>query len=327
MLPFGMFATEPTTSEEGGLEVSIVRTLLVADEIRELWLAPVDGRELSGIDAGAHITVRLPSGRHRNYSLVNAPGDRSHYVIAVKRDPEGRGGSTELFQMTEGQSFTVSGPEQTFGLDATHAEHVFVAGGIGITPIWSMVQQAEADGLPWRLFYGTRSRDSAAYVAELERLEHKSPGRVRLAFADEGGRLDIASVISTLDESAGVYCCGPERIIDAFRSVSAPLGARAHLEDFTVADAAEGGFEVELAQTGTTIFVPEGQTILDAVLEAGIEPEYSCMSGTCGSCEVAVLAGIPDHRDYFLSDDEKAQNDRMMICCSGRKSGPLIIDL
>ena len=304
-------------------------TTPLAERVVQLVLRREDGLPFTGIAAGAHVGVALPSGTRRTYSLVNAPGVDEHVMIAVQREEAGRGGSNEACDLRPGESVTVDGPRNHFALDPADEESVLVAGGIGITPIWCMVQHLEAEGRRWQLHYGARSRARAAFLPELEQLEAAGPGRVHLAFSDEDGRLDIPAIVDSAGPGTGVYCCGPQQIVERFREASAHLGDMAHLEDFTVAEVSDGGFEVELSRSGRTLTIADGSSILDAVLEAGVdpEPEYSCMSGTCGTCETQVLDGEPDHRDYFLTDEEKAVGDRMMICCSGSRSARLVLDL
>ncbi len=299
----------------------------LADGVRGLRLQAVDGRPLPSPEPGSHLHVRLPSGLERDYSLVNEPTSTGELLIAVKLEAGGRGGSAEVFALREGDRLQVVEQVNTFALDAGDSAHVFLAGGIGITPIWSMIQHAEHTGRPWRLHYGARNPGAAPYLVELAALEVAVPGRVHLAFSERGDRLDIGAITASVAPGEGLYCCGPDRIVDGCREAAEALGARAHFEDFSVAEVAEGGYEVGLARSGRTVFVPDGSSILDVVLEEGIDIEYSCMSGTCGTCEVRVVSGVPDHQDYFMTDEEKAAGDRMMICCSGRASGTLVIDL
>lgn len=309
------------------VKARVVETRPLADQVVGLVLQREDQRPFVDISAGAHVLLTLPSGLRRAYSLINAPGVQDHLAIAVQLETEGRGGSKEVFALKPGDVMRVSLPANNFALDDSDRDSILIAGGIGITPIWSMVQQLEAERRPWQLHYGVRSRARAAFLDELEALELAAPGRVHLAFSIEGDRLDLDAIVETAGSETGVYCCGPDRIVERFRQCSTNLGDRAHVEDFSIAEVAEGGFEVELARSGRTVFVEDGTSILEAVLNAGVEPEYSCMSGTCGSCETGVLGGTPDHRDYLLSDEEKLAGDRMMICCSGSLCGRLILDL
>ena len=310
-----------------GHDLTVHQVDAIAEDVRSLTLKRADGGAFEGIGAGDHVRLVLPSGRERCYSLVNAADVTDHLEIAVQLDPAGRGGSAEMFGMEIGDTLRATDPLNSFALADTTGESVFIAGGIGITPIWSMIQHLEAAGRPWRLHYGARSSARAAFLPQLLELEDAAPGRVRFYSATDGDRLDLASIVAASGDDAEVYCCGPDRIATAFHEVADELGDRAHVEDFTAAEVAEGGFSVELARSGRTLVVQDGQSILDVVLEAGIEQDYSCMTGTCGTCATGVLDGVPDHRDYYMTDEDKERGDSMMICCSGCSVGPLVLDL
>jgi vanillate O-demethylase ferredoxin subunit len=251
-------------------------------------------------------------------------------VIAVLREPNGRGGSRRLHDdLQPGTLLRISPPRNHFPLEEAAPHSVLIAGGIGITPLRSMILRLEALQRPWQLHYCARSRASAAFVAELAAL---APQRVRFHFDDEqGGALpDLAGMIKSGGPGVHVYCCGPTPMLDAFvRTTAALPPEHVHLEYFSAkaSAASEGGFEVELARSGLRLRIAAGQSILDAVLNAGIEVAHACAEGVCGSCETRVISGTPDHRDAVLSAHEQAANDRMMICCSGAKSAGLVLDL
>jgi ferredoxin-NADP reductase len=222
----------------------------------------------------------------------------------------------------------VRGPRNHFTLvDAPR--YLFLAGGIGITPILPMVAAAEAAGADWRLVYGGRTRASMAFR---DRLEERHPGRVDVRPQDETGLLDLASLLDEPAEGTAVYCCGPEPLLAAVeeRCAAWPAGAL-HLERFAPKAGADDGpreaFEVELAQSGTTLTVPADRSILEVVEEAGVGILSSCREGTCGTCETGVLEGVPDHRDSVLTSEEQAENDAMMICVSRSCSARLVLDL
>lgn len=315
-----MAETEP-------LSAVVHSTRDLADGVRGLRLRRADGLPFPALASGAHLRVELPSGLVRPYSITDPPGAHDELGIAVALDEDGRGGSREVFGLRAGDRLRVVPVPSTFTLDPTETRHVLVAGGIGITPIWSMIQQAEASGAAWELHYAARSAGRAAFREELEALERAAPGRVRFAFSAQGPRLDLPAIVASAGPGAGVYCCGPHGIVEAFTSCAAGLGARAHVEDFTAVEAAAGGFDVEFRGSGITAHVPEDSTILDVALEAGIDIEYSCMSGTCGSCVATVLDGVPDHRDEYLTEEEQGCGKSMLICCSGCRVGPLVLDL
>jgi vanillate O-demethylase ferredoxin subunit len=287
--------------------------------------APSAG-ELPPFTAGAHIDLMLPNGLTRSYSLLNDQAERHRYVIGVQNDLNSRGGSRWIHEhLRPGNVISVTAPRNNFALDESAEKSVFIAGGIGITPILSMVSRLGSLNRHWELFYCARTRVDAAFLDRIDK-------SAKLNFDGEpGGRmLDIPAVVAAAGPDAHLYCCGPESMLAAFEAATAQLPRhQVHVERFrsTEAAATEGGFTIVLAQSGKEIFVSAGKTILDAVLEAGIDFPYSCTEGVCGTCEVAVLEGIPDHRDMILTEREHAANRSMMICCSGSKSSRLVLDI
>jgi ferredoxin-NADP reductase len=287
-----------------------------------------DGRALPSYEPGAHVDVHLPGGLIRQYSIVDPPADGVHrYVVGIKRDPKSRGGSVAAHdRLRVGAMVEVGAPRNHFPLDEQAAHSVFVAGGIGITPIACMVQRLRARGRPWSLHYAVRTRAEAALLDRVG-----GPG-LHLHVDDEqgGALLDVAALVATLPPSASVYCCGPQPLIDAFE---AAVRRRPELpwfvEHFAPAApvALDGGFSVRLVASDKTVLVPPGQTILEAVRAVGVRVPSSCEQGICGTCETTVLAGTPDHRDSLLSDEEKRSNKVMMICCSGSLGPELVLDL
>ena len=206
---------------------------------------------------------------------------------------------------------------------------MFIAGGIGITPILPMLDRLADLGRGFVLHYGGRDRRTLPFQS---RIKARHGDRVRMAFSREpgGGRLDIAAIVDAAPADAELYCCGPRGMLEAFAAATAGRdSARIHVEHFSAAEPAalEGGFAVVLARTGRTIAVPPGKTILDALNEAGIEPACSCIEGVCGTCETRVLDGVPDHRDAILTPEERTASRTMMICVSGAKTDRLVLDL
>jgi ferredoxin-NADP reductase len=279
--------------------------------------------------AGAHIDLHLRNGFSRSYSLLNAQNERHRYCVAIQNDPVSRGGSRFIHDTVRtGDVLRISPPRNNFAL-AEQAEYsVLIAGGIGITPIWCMLQRLVELGRPRELFYAVRSRRRAAFVDDILALDG---GNVHLHFDDEnaGGLIDLDAVVRRAAPGAHLYCCGPLPMLAAFESATSGLPAETvHVEYFAAKEpAAAGGFEVVLARSGRTVFVPEHSTIIDALLAHGIAAEYSCLEGVCGTCETKVLEGVPDHRDVVLSAQERASNRTMMICCSGSRTSRLVIDL
>lgn len=305
-----------------------------AEGILGLELVPAaPGEPLPAFTAGAHIDLHLPGGPVRSYSLLNDPTERHRWCVAVHRDPASRGGSRQVHeQLRPGQLLTVSPPRNHFPLDEGAPLSVLIAGGIGITPLLCMVRRLTALGRPWVLHHAARTRAHAAFCDELQALAAQGGGTLHRVFDQEpGGRMiDIAALVADLPDGAHVYCCGPAGMLAAFERATAGLPPeRVHLEYFAAKDApaASGGFSVKLRRDGRTVPVPPGQSILDALSAIGAEPPWSCREGVCGTCEVRVLEGVPDHHDMVLSPAQREANDRMMVCCSGAKSPLLVLDL
>ena len=318
---------------ESILEVRVKRIGYEAENINSYELVAPTGGELAPFTAGGHIDLHLSNGMIRSYSLVNDQCERHRYVIAVNRDAAGRGGSSFVHDsIRAGDIITVSHPRNNFALHEEAEHSVLVAGGIGITPLLSMVRRLETLERSWELFYAARTRVAAAFLDELNALRPNVHLNLRVDFDDErSGRVfDLAAIVKKAPAHAHLYCCGPLPMLAAFEAATADRPAdHVHVEYFQArqAPAIEGGFEVKLARSNRRILVEAGKTILDALLDAGIAVNYACTEGVCGTCETRVLEGIPDHRDQFLSKEEQAANKTVMICCSGVKSGTLVLDL
>jgi ferredoxin-NADP reductase len=277
---------------------------------------------------GAHVDLHLPGGYVRQYSLCGDPADGSAWRVAVLREPGGRGGSAAAHDLlAEGDELTASAPRNHFELDDADS-YLFIAGGIGITPILSMVAEAERRGRRWELAYGGRSRASMAFLDELAAYGDKVTVRPQ----DRFGLLDLDALLGEPHAGTAVYCCGPPPLLAAVaeRCQAWPAGAL-RVERFAADEGVtshEGEtFEVELASCGRVIGVPAGQSVLTALRGAGFEVLSSCEEGTCGTCETPVLAGVPDHRDAVLTPAERAAGDIMMVCVSRSKTPRLVLDL
>ncbi len=310
------------------LNLRIKLAVWEAPNIISYELRPTNNAELPAFTAGSHIDITLPNGMVRSYSLLNSQSERHRYVIAVQRDRESRGGSKWIHQnFRPGEIVSVNEPRNNFCLDETVEKSIFIAGGIGITPILSMIKRLETIGRDWQLIFCARTRASAPFLGLLEGNQ-----RVRINFDREPGAemLDIPAVVQASSPNAHLYCCGPTTMLDAFEQATKDRSKdTVHVEYFTAKEppATEGGFTVVLVKSGREIAIPAGKTILDALKDEGLDLPYSCTEGICGTCETKVLEGIPDHRDRILTDAEKAANKTMMICCSGSKSERLLLDL
>ncbi len=295
--------------------------------ISEFTLESADGRVLPDFGAGAHITVRTPSGAMRRYSLIGSGKSPKTYVIAVKREAQSRGGSISMHaEAQEGATLLVAPPENDFELREA-PKYLLIAGGIGVTPIYSMAQQLEAEGKDYSIIYCTRCAEDTAYLEEMREAFGE-----RIHFHHDDG--DPAKIYDFWDhveepQALNVYCCGPQPLMEEIKSISGhwPEG-RVNFEDFKpveVVRADDVAFDVGLARSGKTVTVPKDRSILETVREAGVKTVSSCESGTCGSCRTGLIAGDVDHRDMVLMDDEKDRN--IMICVSRAKSGNLVLDL
>jgi ferredoxin-NADP reductase len=311
------------------IEVRLTAIRHAARDINLYEFQRPDGTPLPPCAAGAHIDLHLPNGLTRNYSLIEAGPDLATYTLGIKRDPASRGGSRLIHdELRVGKTIKISAPRNNFPLEEDAAQTILLAGGIGIVPIWCMVQRLEELGRPWRLYYSCRSRPDMAFAQALEKMP-----AAQLHFDDQnGGRvLDLAGILAQTPKDAHVYCCGPTPMMQAFEAAVARWPrAQIHVEYFTAKEQEPvrlGGFTVELARSGKEFFIPEGQTILDILLDDGIDLESSCENGICGSCEQQVIAGTPLHCDSILSEEERAENKRVMICCAGCKTDRLVLDL
>jgi len=318
-----------STHEEVDLRLRVSARTTGAEGVVVLDLRDPSGADLPEWAPGAHLDLRLGDGLTRQYSLCGDPHDRSVWRIAVLREPESRGGSRHVHEaLTEGAEVDVRGPRNHFPL-VDSPKYLFIAGGIGITPILPMLTAAEAAGAAWELHYGGRSRRSMAF---LEALEDATGNRVTLHPQDEVGLIDLPRILGTPRPDTLVYTCGPEPLLDAVEAHCAgwPEGTL-HLERFSPKDVGEPvrteSFEVELATSGLTLTVPPDRSILEVVEEAGIPVLSSCQEGTCGTCETPVLEGEVDHRDSLLTPAEQAANDTMFICVSRAACPKLVLEL
>ncbi|QJU56184.1 oxidoreductase [Herbiconiux sp. SALV-R1] len=305
-----------------------------ADGVVSLVLVDPAGAELPEWQPGAHLEIVLPSGLVRQYSLCGDVADRSTYRVSVLREEQGRGGSLEIHDTAlVGRVLEVRGPRNHFELRPA-GRYVFIAGGIGVTPILPMIRSLPADAI-WELHYAGRSLSTMAFVDELRALD---AGRVHLAARDEGGRLDIEQLASSFDDGVAVYCCGPARLLEAVEEAVHRLapGVRVTTEKFAsslpgspkpVPEGGEREFEIELPRRGVRLRVPVDRSILDVVREVVPGAPSSCEEGYCGSCETRILAGLADHRDEILTPEEREANQTVFTCVSRSFSDTLVLDL
>jgi ferredoxin-NADP reductase len=309
----------------------LVRSMTVESEgVLSIELVDPQRRELPSWEPGAHLDVQLNAGMSRQYSLCGDPHDRLRYRIAVLREPAGRGGSAYVHDVLRpGQLVGYTGPRNHFRLEPS-ASYLFIAGGIGITPILPMIARLEAEGARWRLVYGGRTASSMAFAGEL--VAHRD--NVVLHPQDAHGLLDLDTLLGTPQPGTLVYCCGPEPLLRAVEERMAQWPAEAlHLERFAAPEqpardpASEHAVEVVLAESGRTLMVGPETSILQAILDAGIDHDHDCTEGICGTCESKVIDGEVDHRDYVLTEREKAAGDCMMVCVSRACGKRLVLGL
>ena len=307
-----------------------------ARDVMVLELRDPNGGALPAFTPGAHLEVYLGNGLIRHYSLCNGASERDRYCIGVGLARDTRGGSAYVHQSVRvGMTLNVSAPRNNFPLELAAERYVFIAGGIGITPIMSMIRSCIATHKPWQLYYCARNRQRTAFYEDLRALAPSAAGAssVHFHFDDEqdGKFFDAASVLSTVADTAHVYTCGPGPLMKAVEAAGAARPQdRMHFEWFTAAavDAsADQTFTIVLRNSGTSYEVPPGRSILDVLEDNDAGVPYSCREGLCATCRTTVLAGEVDHRDSVLSAAEKASNKEMMICVSRAKSKVLELEL
>ncbi len=303
----------------------------IATGIIRFELQRGDGGELEPFTPGAHVEVQAPNGMMRKYSLSGDPEDRTRYEIVVKREANGEGGSRSMADDASiGGDLFVSEPRNDFPLASGVSNFLFIAGGIGITPVMSMVRQLNATGAArYKLAYLTRDREATAFRDELAMPEFHGKVHVHHDGGDPDKMLDLWPL---LEKPMGrhLYCCGPRPLMEAVRDMSGHWSSAAvHFEDFGSSKPAhrpdDQPFHVTLARSGRRLAIPVGVSILDALRADGLNVSSSCESGTCGTCKTALVAGAPDHRDLVLAEHEKASH--IMICVSRAPGGELVLDI
>jgi ferredoxin-NADP reductase len=335
----GVASTTQSHDQFAPRKLLVRRATWEADGVMSLCLVDPDGRELAPWEPGAHLDLLLTSGLVRQYSLCGDPEDRFSYTVAVLREPYGRGGSKEVHDTAlVGKLLTVRGPRNHFEL-VSAKRYLFIAGGIGITPIRAMLGYVDRRGDEWRLVYGGRSRGSMAFLSDLTAFGEE---HVQVVPQDEKGMLDLDAVLNTAEADTVVYCCGPEGLIRAVEERCSRSPSREiHVERFgatgaikkaaasvsVVEEADQQSFVVELRRTGVTMTIPPDRTILEVVREAVPEAMSSCEEGFCGTCETKVLEGVPQHHDTILSPAEREKGKTMMICVGRSKTPRLVLDL
>lgn len=306
------------------LTVTLAAKEAVAEGIVRFELTPAPGVELPPAEAGAHIRIRVPNGEERQYSLCQGPDETDRYVIVVKYEAEGKGGSRSLVDDSKvGDTFAISAPVNDFQLKGNPARYIFIAGGIGITPLYSMIQTLmQTGGKPWKLYYLSRHAEQTAFLEEFDVPEFRGKVVVHHTNGEPDNKYDLWPVLEQ-PKGAYLYCCGPRGLMEEVRDMSGHWSpSSVHFEDFGAADAAHRAddepFEVRVCGRDGVITVAADQTLLEALEANGVEVPYSCESGTCGTCRCNLLDGDADHRDLVLSEEEQG---RYIIPCVSRGLG------
>ncbi|MEO8850688.1 MAG: PDR/VanB family oxidoreductase [Allobranchiibius sp.] len=299
----------------------------VAEEVVALTLARADGTSLPDWTPGAHIDVIFGDDLIRQYSLCGSTNDTTTWRVAVLRSADGRGGGQAAHALRAGATVRGRGPRNHFPIVAA-PRYLFIAGGIGITPLLAMIHEVDAAGARWELQYTGRSRSTMAFTDELADFGD----RVSITASDEVGRLDLGTVLDVPQPDTLIYACGPESMLEEIqqRVASWPPGSL-HLERFAAAAPADSSndaaFEVVLQRSGRTVLVGADTSVFDAVRAAGASVLGSCLEGICGTCETDVVEGEIDHRDSVLDEEERESGETMMICVSRCTSERLVLDL
>ena len=316
-------------SGRSGITLTVTKRRTSADSVVVFELRSRTGARLPSWQPGAHIDLLLPGGLTRQYSLCGDPRDHDAYTIAVLREDNGRGGSRFIHdELRAGDEVRIRGPRNQFGLVRSE-KYILIAGGIGITPILPMLAAADAAGADWRLHYGGRHRRSMAF---LDALEQWPSSRIHLYPQDEVGLINLEPVIqeAKADPRVHLYCCGPAALINAVQVAAGAISpSHLHVELFRPTDDAVGPalpFDVELVRSGLDLTVPGDTSLLETLLAAGVDVQYSCESGTCGTCEMTVLEGEVDHRDTLLTTEERHANNTIYPCVSRSKGDRLVLD-
>jgi len=315
--------------------VRIARKTLEAQDVCSFELAAADGGALPTFSAGAHIDVHLEGGLVRQYSLCNDPREMHRYQIAVLREPASRGGSIAMHALREGQELRISEPRNHFPLVLHARRHLLLAGGIGITPILAMAERLAGEGAAFEMHYCTRSAERTAFAPRIRASGFAPQVRFHHDDGPAAQKLDIAALVARPDPDAHLYVCGPSGFMEAVLSAARAAGwtqPALHREYFAgTAGKGDGdgdsAFDVQLASSGALIRVSPDQTVVAALAAAGVQVPVSCEQGVCGTCLTRVIAGTPDHRDLFLTDNEHARGDCFTPCCSRALSLRLVLDL
>ncbi|MDE2416877.1 MAG: oxidoreductase [Burkholderiales bacterium] len=321
------------------LQVRVAAKSVEALDIVTLELVAVDGKPLPAFSAGSHVDVMLPGGQGgpgitRQYSLCNDPAEAHRYQIAVLRDPASRGGSVAVHdRVNEGDLLQISAPKNHFALAHDAKKHLLLAGGIGVTPILCMAERLAQTGADFQMHYATRAPERTAFRSRIAASGFADRVQFHYDNAEASQKLDLQQLLAKPQQGTHLYVCGPKGFMDAVLGSARAQGwpeGQLHYEFFGAAVASsdsDAGFEVKLASSGRIIQIAKDKTVTKALAEAGVDIMMSCEQGVCGTCLTRVLEGTPDHKDSYLTPEERAANDQFLPCCSRAKTPMLVLDL
>ncbi|MFM0251649.1 PDR/VanB family oxidoreductase [Paraburkholderia sediminicola] len=332
------------TTSDWPLELVVADTAALTAEIRSLTLKSIDGGPLPAFSAGAHLLFQVELGDggpspgtpeasrpgERCYSLVNSTDQSGYYEIAVKLETAGSGGSRFMHALKPGDRIRATLPKNDFPLHRDQHEALLIAGGIGITPILSMTAELSEQGAAYRLHYASRSPETMAYQARITQLCGERR-HLHFDYGDPSQGMPLAEVIGQPASNRHLYVCGPRPLLDAVIATARALqwaSSHVHFELFgaPLSQTGDRPCRVVLQRSGMTLDVPAEKSILDAMIDAGIDPMFDCRRGECSVCAVRVLSGTPEHRDYALSDDDRDHENLMCVCVSRAREGELVLD-
>jgi ferredoxin-NADP reductase len=344
-----MIKSLQSSTESGMISVHVHALRAEACNVISLDLRPLTGETLPAFKAGSHIDLEVPLHAQsafliRQYSLCNSSQEQHRYVVGVGRDPSSRGGSNSIHDTVRlGDTLRISPPRNHFSLNEDAPHSLLIAGGIGITPILGMVRRLFLLGRAFTLYYCVRTPSRAAFIEELMALTPpSSPGRLVTVFDGMPGveRLDLEAIVKQAPVGSHFYCCGPAPMMKSFEQATRAVDeSHVHVEWFSAPVVAvskdpihekvntDGAFTVQLKRKGKTFTIPAGKTILEVLLQGGVDVDYSCREGLCGSCETRVIAGVPDHRDTIFSGKKDPPLDKIMVCVSRCTGQELVLDL
>jgi vanillate O-demethylase ferredoxin subunit len=326
-------ARKMSTMADQSLKLVLKQIRLESEGTLSFDLALPNEEPLPSFSAGAHIDVQIPNGPKRSYSIVSSSAVRNYWRIAVKRSIKSEGGAAWFHQQARvGMCIETSSPKNNFMLHESENETIFIVGGIGITPILSMIETLNQQGRIWTLHYVNPSLKKMAFAGHLNKLAKQNDNVVNLYFSDanQPSKMNVENIVDSSHKNSHVYCCGPTRMIDTFLLATQTFPSdQVHFERFVATQqaATEGSYLLHLLRDGRSITVPKGKSMLDVLLDNGLDIPYSCTQGVCGTCRLTVVEGTPDHRDSFLSNEEQKSGKAVIPCCSGSVSQTLVLDL